>query len=348
MRWRAGTDRQSVREDVYQFGPGLVASIRGDRRARGHFYAEYAAAALGPDSPLPTLEATIGTRVLRDRDGLTTHEAELRDSHKLARWRAAVPARLDGNKLSVAIDVRGPLGLTLIQSYIVEPLLSLAAVRAGLALVPSAAIARNGKALLLIGRSRSGKSSLAARAMAAGLRVLGDDQVLINARQDCLPFPRRLRVYPDLMRTAPAAFAALRPSARGALAALGRVNALTRGFVAPPLRVEASTLGAGSAPTPLPIGEVVVIRRGPVDELRSDPLDPLELAAETEDALRAQRSEIFSLPGLRDATAPLLAQERSIIASALGGTPARRVLVPAAWPAEEAVGRLAQELGIER
>ncbi len=347
MRWHAGTDKKSVPEDLYQFGPGLVASIRGDRRAREHFHAEYGVAALGPDSSCPILEATIGTRVLRGRDGLTTHEAELRDSHKLARWRVAMPARPDRNKLCVAIDVRGPLGLTLIQSYIVEPLLSLAAVRAGLALVPSAAIALNGKALLLIGRSRSGKSSLAARALAAGLRVLGDDQVLINPSQECLPFPRRLRVYPDLMRTAPAAFAALRPSARGALAALGRVNALTRGFVAPPLRVKASSLGADT-PTPLPIGEVVVIRRAPVDELRSKQLDQRELAAETEDALCGQRSELFGLPGLRDATVPLLAQERSIIASALGAVPARRVLVPASWQAEEAVGRLARELGIER
>jgi hypothetical protein len=347
MQWHAGTDKQSAHEDLYQFGPGLVASIRGDRRARGHFHAEYAAAALGSNSTFPILEATIGTRVLRDRDRRTAHEAELRDSHKLARWRVAMPARPDGNKLCVTIDVRGPLGLTLIQSYIVEPLLSLAAVRARLALVPSAAIALNGKALLLIGRSRSGKSSLAARALAAGLRVLGDDQVLINASQDCLPFPRRLRVYPDLMRTAPVAFATLRPSVRGALAALGRVNALTRGFVAPPLRVEASSLGAGT-PTPLPIGEVVVIRRAPVDELRSEPLDQRQLAAETEDALSGQRSELFSLPGLRDATAPLLAQERSIIASALGAAPARRVLVPVSWRAEEAVGRLARELGIER
>ncbi len=348
MRWHAGTDERSVPEDRYQFGPGLVASIRGDRRARGHFRAEYAAAALGPDSTFPALEATIGARVLRDRDGRTTHAEELRAAHKLARWRASVPVRLDGNTLRVAVDVRGPLGLTLVQSYIVEPLLSLAAVRAGLALLPSAAIALNGKALLLIGRSRSGKSSLAARALAAGLRILGDDQVLINASHDCLPFPRRLRVYPDLMRTAPTAFAALRPSARGALAALGRVNALTRGFVAPPLRVKASTLGAGAAPTPLPIGEIVVIRRAPVDELRIEHLDHRELAAETEDALCGQRSEIFSLPGLQAATANLLAQERSIIASALAAAPARRVLVPASWQAEQAVGRLAQELGLER
>lgn len=348
MRWHTGADEGSGPGDLYRFGPGLVVSIRGDDRARAHFRAEYATAELATDSTVPVLEATIGARVRRGRAGRRTHEPELRGAHKLARWRASVPARTDVNTMRVTVDVRGPLGLTLVQSYIVEPLLSLAAVRAGSVLLPSAAIALNGKALLLIGRSRSGKSSLAARALAAGFRILGDDQVLINSSQGCLPFPRRLRLYPDLTRTAPAAFAALQPSARGALAVLGRLNALTRGFVAPPLRVSASTVGAGTAPLPLPIGEVVVIRRAAVDELTTERLDHGGLIAESEDALLGQRSEIFSLTGLQTASATLLAQERAMIASALAPAPARRVLIPASWPAERAVGRLAHELGLER
>lgn len=346
MHSRAGTNGR-VREDLYQFGPSLVASIRGDRRTREHFRAEYASAALAPGAT-PALEATIGAGVLRGREGRPAEAAELRGAHKLARWRASVPARFDDETLRVAVDVRGPLGLTLVQSYIVEPLLSLAAIRAGSALLPSAAIARNGKALLLVGRSRSGKSSLAARALAAGVPVLGDDQVLVDAVGNCLPFPRRLRVYPDLMRTAPTAFASLRPSARATLVALGRVNALTRGFAAPPMRIKVSTLGAGNDSTPLPIGEVVVIRRAPVDELKTEPLGQAKLAAEIEDALHGQRSAIFGLPGLEAATATLVARERSILESALAATPARRVLVPDCWPAERAVGRLAHELGLER
>lgn len=348
MRWHTGVDERSVREDLYRFGPGLVLSIRGDHRARAHFRAEYGAAAVAAGSAVPALEATIGARVRRDRDGRTSQELELRGAHKLARWRASVPAIPEGNTMRVAVDVRGPLGLTLVQSYVIEPLLSLAAVRAGSVLLPSAAIALNGKALLLIGRSRSGKSTLAARALAAGLRILGDDQVLVNPSQGCLPFPRRLRLYPDLARTAPDAFAALRPSARAALAVLGRLNALTRGFVAPPLRVSASAVGAGTSPISLPIGEIVVIRRAPVDELTTEGLDQGELWSETEDALLGQRSEIFSLTGLQTASATLLDQERAIIASALATAPARRVLVPDSWPAKQGIGRLARELGLER
>jgi hypothetical protein len=349
MRSHSGADNRSGSEDLYCLGPGLVLSIRGGRRARAHFRAEYGQAARDGDSLVPTLEATIGARVHHTRTRRARDTPELRGVHKLARWRASLPAGTDVDTMRVAVDVRGPLGLTLVQSYLLEPLVSLAAVRAGSVLLPSAAVAREGNAMLLIGRSRSGKSSLAARALAAGRRILGDDQVLINAGQECcLPFPRRLRLYPDLMRTAPAAFASLRPLARGKLVALSRARALTQGFVAPPLKVNASTLGAGIAPLGLPIGEVVVIRRGPVDALTFEHLDKDALVSETEDALLGQRSEIFSLDGLQAASATLLAEERAMIASALAAAPARCVLVPVSWPAERAVGTLARELELER
>jgi hypothetical protein len=188
---------------------------------------------------------------------------------------------------------------------------------------------------------------LAALALAAGRRVLGDDQVLIVPGQDCRPFPRRLRLYPDLARTAPAAFAALRPSARRTLTGLGQVKSLTRGFVAPPLRINASALGSGVTPTCLPIGEVVVIQRAAVDTLSSEPLGQRELAEEAGDVLLSQRSAIFSLAGVEAAFAPVLAEERKLIGRAFAGASARRVSVPNSWPAEQAVGTLAHEFGLE-
>jgi hypothetical protein len=250
--------------------------------------------------------------------------------------------------MRVALEVRGPLGLMLAQSYVIEPLMSLAVARAGAVLLPSAGVALKENALLLIGRSRSGKSSLAARALAAGRQILGDDQVVVNASRDCLPFPRRLRVYPDLARTAPAAFAALGPSARGALTCLGRVNAITRGVVAPPLKVSVSTLAPDLAPARLPIGEVVVIRRSTVDRLSTEPLDQDELTTEAEDCLQGQRSAIFTVARLQAAFATLLGHERATLRSAFAAVPARRISVPVSWTAEEAVGRLAHELGLEQ
>jgi hypothetical protein len=344
MRWPGPADETSSAADVYRFGPGLTVSIRGERRARSYFRAEYASAALATSSELPAVEAVIGARVRATAEA-TTGAPELVGAHKLARWRASVPVRPEADTMRVVVVVRGPLGLALVQSQVIEPLVSLAAVRAGSVLLPGAAIAQGDRTLLLLGRSRSGKTSLAARALAAGRRVLGDDQVIINADQECLPFPRRLRLYPDLSRTAPAAFAALPRSVRTRLAALGRVNALTRGFVAPPVSVSPAALGAdATGPVRLLIGEVVVVRRARVSALTRQRLDAGELAAETDDVLMGQRSEIFRVPGVRAAYETLLADERAIISCALAAAPARRVLVPDSWTSEQAVGALAREL----
>jgi hypothetical protein len=345
MLWPSAADEASGAGDLYRFGPGLTVSIGGERRARAYFRAEYASAALATSPDVPAVEAVIGARVRATAD-VTTPQPELVGAHKLARWRASVPVRPEVATMHVAVAVRGPLGLALVQSHVIEPLVSLAAIRAGSVLLPGAAIAQGDRTLLLLGHSRSGKTSLAARALAAGLRVLGDDQVIINADRECLPFPRRLRLYPDLSRTAPAAFAALRPSVRMRLAALGRVNALTRGFVAPPVSVSAFEIGADATagPVRLLIGEVVVVRRARVDALTLERLDPAELAAETDDVLMGQRSEIFRVPGVRAAYETLLAHERAIISCALAAAPARRVLVPDTWTSERAVGALAREL----
>jgi hypothetical protein len=341
----AGADVRSAAPDLYEFGPGLAVSIRGERRARDYFRAEYDSAAVASASGAPAVEATIGARPDRGGGDGPTHPPQLHGAHKLARWHASLPLAAEGDTMRVAVDVRGPLGLALVQSYVIEPLVSLAAIRCGSVLLPGAAIVREGETVLLIGRSRSGKSSLAARALAAGLRVLGDDQVLINARRECLPFPRRLRLYPDLIRTAPAAFARLRPSVQRRLAALSHVNALTRGYVAPPLSVSPASLSPGAPAKVAPaVGEVVVIRRAPVEALSSERLDPGELRTEVEDVLRAQRAEIFGVPGMQASYQAWLDRERAIVAGALDAAPARRVSVPACWSSERAVGALAHEL----
>ena len=61
--------------------------------------------------------------------------------------------------------------LVVLQGYVIEPLLALLAPAANHVLLPAAAIAPNRSAILLIGRSRSGKSSLSARAATGGIAV---------------------------------------------------------------------------------------------------------------------------------------------------------------------------------
>jgi hypothetical protein len=343
MRWPT-TDDDAAAGDLYRFDTGVTVAIRGQRRAKSYFRAEYGSAALAPGTEEPAVDVLIRAR-LGESAGSATGHRELLGAHKLARWRALVPVTPGAGTMRLAVAVRGPLGLALVQSSVIEPLVSLAAVRAESVLLPGAAIAHGDRTVLLIGRSRTGKTSLAARALASGLRVLGDDQIIINADRECHPFPRRLRLYPDLSRTAPAAFATLQPSVRTKLAALGRVKALTRGLVAPPVSVSPSTLGGnGNAPVRVLIGEVVVVRRAQVDALTLEDLDSGELAAEADDVLMGQRAELFRVPGVRDAYEVLLGHERAIIACALGGSHARRILVPDSWSSERAVGALASEL----
>jgi len=343
MRWPSA-DVNPAAGDLYRFDAGVTVAIRGQRRARSYFRAEYGSAALAPGAEEPAVDVLIGAR-LGEGAGTAGGHRELLGAHKLARWRALVPVTPEQRTMRLAVAVRGPLGLALVQSSVIEPLVSLAAVRADSVLLPGAAIAQGDRTVLVIGRSRTGKTSLAARALAAGLRVLGDDQIIINADRECRPFPRRLRLYPDLSRTAPAAFATLQPSVRTKLAALGRVNALTHGLVAPPVSVSPSTLGGnGDIPVRVLIGEVVVVRRARVDTLTLEPLDAGELAAEAEDVLMGQRSALFNVPGVQDAYETLLGHERAIIACALAGSQARRVLVPDSWSSERAVGALAGEL----
>ena len=108
----------------------------------------------------------------------------------------------------------------------IEPLLGLFAHAAGHVLLPAAAFGSTSGAILLIGRSRSGKSSLAARAAADGVGVLGDDHVLVAGSGECRAFPRRIRVYSDLAETAPRAYKLLPRSKRAELRALGALRSI--------------------------------------------------------------------------------------------------------------------------
>ena len=82
-------------------------------------------------SEAPAVEAVIGTRVRPTAGAAAAGEPELLGAHKLARWRASVPVRPEVDTMRVAVAVRGPLGLALVQSQVIEPLVSLAAIRAG-------------------------------------------------------------------------------------------------------------------------------------------------------------------------------------------------------------------------
>ncbi len=319
--------------------------IRGGAHARAHFRAEYGDCTVSGDPPGARVEVAFEA-VHRSPAGATV----IRGGHKTARW--AVAFRLPpAEALEASIEVGGrprSFGLSLVQGYFVEPLLSLAAPVSGRVLLPGAALEQDGGALVILGRSRSGKTSLAVRAIAAGRKVLGDDQVLVDTSGRCFAFPRRPRVYSDLAETAPAAYGRLGATARASLAGRGLVRAASRGLVAPPLSLDRSRLGGAHAPGSLPIRRLVVIHRDDEeDALRARHLDTDRVVSRTLELLGAQRAHLPSAPAWADELLLTREREAEQLRQAFAGVAAEELRVPARWNAVRAVATLAERLDLE-
>jgi hypothetical protein len=331
----------------YAFGPGLRLRITGEPAVLDHFDAEYGSAAV-PEGEDVQLELAFGDAL--DRNG---EDLLIRGGHKTVGWQVALSSA-DADPLRTCVHLSGrprSFGLSLVQGYFLEPLLSVAASRTGLVLLPSAAVAVNGEALLLVGRSRTGKSSLSVRAAAAGRPVLGDDQILLDDSGRCASFPRRLRFYSDLRETAPAAHARLPRSVRTALTLRRILKLVTRGFAAPPVRVPLSLFGLPPPQVPLPLIRIAVIRRSSsVAELETAELATDRAVEEALDVLAEQRFQLAAAgdPDWQDALAETIERERAILALAFADCPVLGVSVPDQWSAPRAIAALADLLGTER
>jgi hypothetical protein len=325
--------------ESFAFLTSLRLEVRGDKRALAHFRAEYGAARVDPAA-----KADLVVSFGPTPSGLPGFHA----GYRSLRWRVGLDSSGDG-PLRATIDLRGAprsFGLSLLQGYLVEPLLGLFAPAAGHVLLPAAAVASEGGALLLIGRSQSGKSSLVARSAVTGTGVLGDDHVLVGA-EGCRAFPRRLRLYPDIAETAPRARAALPTGTRLLLRALGFVRTATGGALAPPVRVPVETLGA-VVRDPLPLARVVVLERREVPQLIAEGLSRGELVAAAADVLREQRRALERLeePGWQERLDRVLAAEELLLHEAFAQAVAvGRLVVPTRLPAGQSVAAIADELG---
>jgi hypothetical protein len=337
---------------VFAFATDLRLRVTGEDAAVRHARREYGPAEV-PDDGLVDLEVTFG-RVGRKRsaDPAETGATPGRGGHKTVAWRvdAGDP---DATRLTARIETHGwpsAFALSLVQGYVVEPLLSIAAVRRGIVLLPGAGIVLDDGLILLLGRSRAGKSTLAARALTAGRAILGDDQLFVGPEATAWPFPRSLRFYPDLARTAPVTFARLRPPTRRRLqlrAALARVSA---GYVRPSLAVPGSELGLRWTPEARRIGRLVLIERdadrSSLDVTPASPTDAVDWAAQL---LREQRVLLADLGGSawRTAIATTAGVERAILERSFDGRPVERLSIPASWDAPTAVGSVSEWLGID-
>jgi hypothetical protein len=316
--------------------------VTADEGLLRHFRAEYGA----PDATRPVrVSVSIDNRLPDDA------VVDLQGGHKTTSWSVSL-GRADADPLRAVLALRGRprwFGVSLIQGFIVEPLISVAAAIGGHALLPAAAIAEEGGALLLIGRSRSGKSSLSARALALGRQVLGDDQVLIDAGGLITPFPRRMRVYDDLLETSPMAVRSLPPRVRLDLRLRRVVRLATRGFVAPSLAIPRNAFGDVQEAVAMPVHRIVVVRRSTsAQELSMEPISREDVRSEAMEILGEQRRRLSRTQ--RDDWLTLLQsvseREAATLRAALHAAPTHLVSVPEAWGAPWAVDALARALEI--
>lgn len=322
----------------YRFGPDVRLRVNGAVLARRHFEAEFGDGHddAGDDADVE-VEVSFGLR--------TRPEWGVGGGHKTARWRVSLG---DPGDLPLRASVRiagGPpsFALSLIQGYFVEPLVGVALARAGSVALPSAGLVEDGKALVLMGRSRSGKSSVSVRALAEGRPVLGDDQVVIGADGCCWPFPRRLRVYSDIRETAPIAWSRMPRSTRAALSARRATKWLSLGYVAPSLVLAPSKLGRVRRPSSLPAGRLVVVERATdVHQVVSRRRDVAWAVDAARDTLIDQRKVFMSAAGYswQQELASVLDREARTLYEALAGLDVEHLRLPATWPARRAVDAL--------
>jgi hypothetical protein len=337
----------------FSFATDLRLRVTGDAGAVRHARREYGPAEVR-DAGRVDLDVTFGP-VGRHAGGTGAgaDHPPGRGGHKTVAWRVDV-GDPDAAPLVARIETSGwppSFARSLVQGYIVEPLLSVAAARRGVVLLPGAGIVLDDGLVLLLGRSRAGKSTLAARALTAGRMVLGDDQLFVGPGANAWPFPRSLRFYPDLARTAPSSFASLRPRTRLGLrlrAGLARVSA---GYVRPSLAVRGSELGLRWTPAARQIARLVLIERdADVSTLKGVSTSPREAIEWTAELLLEQRARLAALGGTRwrAAIEQVAEVERVLLEGCFADRPVDRLAIPRSWDAPTAVGATARWLGIDR
>jgi len=331
----------------YAFGPVVRLRIAGARFARSQFEREYGPAVAPAGPAMVDVDVRYGWR---HRARPQPHSAT--GGHKTARWRVAL-GDPDQRPLHAAIELTGgppAFALSLVQGFYIEPLVAVALARSGQVALPSAGIVAGAGALVVLGRSGTGKSSVTMRALAEGRAILGDDQIVLDAAGRCWPFPRRLRLYPDLRETAPAGWARLSARTRTALELRRRVRLWSRGYVAPSLLVPVSGLSASEPPAPLEASRLVVVERAAeVDDIVEVARDADWALQRSCEVLAEQRARFAAAAGApwRAALDDVARKEAGVLRSWLAGPSITEVRLPRSWDAPRAVAALAARLGID-
>jgi hypothetical protein len=283
---------------------------------------------------------------LRPRAGSADDQVVRRRRWKTTSWSVGL-ADPDTAPIRAGLAVRGLFGQSLVQSLVVEPLLTIATARSGRVLLPAAGILVDGRTVLVAGASRSGKSSLAIRAWSHGRQLLGDDRVILEADGSVASFPRRFRLYPDVAETAPDAYRRLGSGVRLALRRAHALRVVTRGWVALPVLVRSQDIvGAGVAVAP--VGRLVVIERA-ADERTVRWVPGLAAAIDRLDAVLVRDLAAVTDHDRRwsEETERVRARIGTMVARGVetAGASAGVLLVPDGWSAARAIEAIERELG---
>jgi hypothetical protein len=297
------------------------------------------------DGPRPTL-----TDIQRNAgDGRVTATDGER-FYVLARGaRCAVPPPVGPPPARFALESRFPVAPAL--RRLVRPTLQVALPARGAVAVHAAAVALDGRAVLVGGWSESGKTETALALVERGAGFVSDKWTVVGEDRTAATFPITVGVRGWTLAHLPRLRAALgrgpraRLAAAGAARATGRLlrnDALDRAVMAAdrvalaPSAVRAA-YGGDHGPWRLPLGALAVLTTVPGPGVQARPADPAWAAERLARAADFERRGLFdlhdracwALPGRdRSVRERLLAREADILAAVLADVPIIEVRAP--------------------
>jgi hypothetical protein len=173
---------------------------------------------------------------------------------------------------------------------------------------------------------------------------------VLGADGGCWPYPRRLRLYPDVQDTAPEGWRRLRRSTQRILRLRGVLRRASHGFVAPSLPVPVTELRAAVPNERVRAARLVIVERSPdVRVLTEQERDAAWAARAAAGVLADQRTRFSEVADARWAAALQDAAEREaeVLRTWLQSLPIAQLQIPRAWDAPRAVAALADRLGVD-
>ena len=129
--------------------------------------------------------------------------AHLRDGSTYLRWDGLAEFLVSADGLRITFGWIGPASQEAFQVYLLGQALSFALVKRGHEPLHATSVVVDGRAVVFLGRSGFGKSSLAACFLRAGHQLLTDDLLMLREGPEgftAYPGPPRIKLFPDMAR----------------------------------------------------------------------------------------------------------------------------------------------------